>query len=175
MENSDIVPPPGKIPFCILFGTFAKSVSKTCREEIFIKLISFFCSMVYITEKEADKVANELSKSSSKEIKAILKKIKSPKNKRIYVSGRSEITKLLKKAFNDKREIKIRYYSPHNDEQTTRIIDVYKIWKDAITAFCHLRQKERTFVIGRISSATLLDSKYRIPKGWSPNSIILDK
>lgn len=131
--------------------------------------------MAYITKKEADKIANELSKSSSKELKAILKRIKSAKNKRIYVTGRSEITKLLKKAFKDKREIKIRYYSPHNDERTTRVIDVYKIWKDAVTAFCHLRQDERTFVIGRISSATLLDSRYGIPKRWSPNSIILDK
>ena len=73
------------------------------------------------------------------------------------------------------RKVKIRYYSPNNDEHTTRVINVYKIWKDAVTAFCTLRQEERTFVIKRISSAALLDDKYRIPKGWSPESIIFDK
>ncbi len=88
---------------------------------------------------------------------------------------RSEIVKLLKKAFKDKKRIKIKYYSPHNDEHSTRLIDIYKIWKNAVTAFCQLRQDERTFVIGRISSVTVLEYKYKIPKGWRPQSIISDK
>lgn len=89
--------------------------------------------------------------------------------------GISEITKVLKKGFAEKKSVKIGYYSPHSDEHTTRVIDVYKIWKDAIAAFCHLRQEERTFVIGRISSATASKNRYRIPKGWRPQSIILDR
>ncbi len=88
---------------------------------------------------------------------------------------RTELTKLLKNAFKDKKSVKIGYYSLHSDEHTTRVIDVYKIWKDAITAFCHLRQEDRTFVIGRISSAAVLEKSYRIAKGWKPQSIILDK
>ncbi len=88
---------------------------------------------------------------------------------------RLEKIKLLKKAFKDKKSIKIRYSGPHSDEHTTRVIDVYKLWKDAITAFCHSRKEERTFVIGRISSAAVLEKSYRIPKGWQPQSIILDK
>ncbi len=82
---------------------------------------------------------------------------------------------MLKKAFADKKSVKIRYYSPHSDEHTTRIVDVYKIWKDAVTAFCHLRQDERTFVIGRISSVTMSKNKYKIPKGWQPQSTILER
>ncbi|MBI2145314.1 WYL domain-containing protein [Candidatus Woesearchaeota archaeon] len=82
---------------------------------------------------------------------------------------------LLKKAFEHKKSLKITYYSPHNNEHTTRVIDVYKIWKSAITAFCHLRNEERTFVIARISSVTLLKTRYKIPRGWQPQSIILDK
>ncbi|MBU0760966.1 MAG: WYL domain-containing protein [Nanoarchaeota archaeon] len=47
--------------------------------------------------------------------------------------------------------------------------------KDCIVAFCNLREDERTFVIDRINAAALLDDKYSIPKGWEPESIILDK
>lgn len=46
--------------------------------------------------------------------------------------------------------------------------------KDCIIAFCHLREEERTFVVDRINKAALLDEKYKIPKNWTPESIILD-
>lgn len=46
---------------------------------------------------------------------------------------------------------------------------------DCIIAYCHLRGEERTFVIERINSAAILNERYTIPKGWCPESIILDK
>ena len=131
--------------------------------------------MVYLTKKDANKIIKELSKTKNKEIIGILTKLKSPEKRRIYVTSRADINRLLKKAFDEKRKVKIRYYSPHNDENTIRIVDIYKMYNGVITAFCHLRDEERNFVIDRISSAAILDEKYSIPKGWSPESIILDK
>ena len=131
--------------------------------------------MVYLTKKEAEEIVKEVSDSQNKKIKEIVKKLKSPEKRRVYVNDKQEIKKLLRKAFNEKRKVKIRYYSFHSDESTTRIIDIYKIYKRAITAFCHLREEERNFVIDRINSATLLDEKYNIPNNWEPEDIILDK
>jgi len=131
--------------------------------------------MVYLTKKEADKIVKELSKSSDKEIKSIVKKLNFPEKRAVYVHDKTGTMRLLKKAFNEKRKVKIRYYSLSSDEVRNRIVDIYQIYNGCIIAFCHLRGEERTFVIDRINSATILDEKYKIPKGWSPESIILDK
>lgn len=131
--------------------------------------------MVYLTKKEAKKIAKALPKNSDKEIKNIIKRLKSPEKRIVYVTRKLEIRKLLHKAFDEKRKVKIRYYSPHSDEHTTRIIDIYQIYINSIIAYCHLREDERTFAIKRINSATILDEKYSIPKNWTPESIILDK
>ena len=131
--------------------------------------------MVYLSKNDADVIIKELSKTKDKEIADIIKKLKFPKKKNIYVDSKEDRNRLLEKAFNEKRKVKIRYYSPHTDENTTRVVDIYKIYNGVITAFCHLREEERNFVIDRINSAAILDEKYSIPKGWSPESIILDK
>jgi len=91
-----------------------------------------------------------------------------------YARESAEIKRLLKKAFKQKRSIKIKYYSLSSDEVKYRIIDIYQLHKDCITAYCHLRDDERTFVMDRIIQAKLLDKGYEIPKGWSPESIILN-
>jgi len=130
--------------------------------------------MVYISKKDAEKIIRGLADTSNEEIKKIIIKLKSSE-KRIYVNGEREITKLIQKAFKEKRKLKIRYYSLHSDENTTRVIDVRQIHENCIVAHCHLREGERVFRIDRISSATILNEKYAIPKGWRPESIILDK
>ena len=130
--------------------------------------------MVYLTKKDADTIIEELSNNPNEEIRGIIKKIISPE-KKIYIKNKLGIMKLLNKAFDEKRKVKIRYYSPHSDEYTTRVIDIYQICINSIIAFCHLRGEERTFVLERISSAAILDEKYNVPKNWSPESIILDK
>ena len=91
-----------------------------------------------------------------------------------YARELAEIKRLLKKAFKQKRSIKIKYYSLSSDEVKYRIIDIYQLHKDCIIAYCHLRDDERTFVIDRIIQAKLLDEDYKIPKGWTPESIILN-
>jgi predicted DNA-binding transcriptional regulator YafY len=131
--------------------------------------------MKYLTKKETNIILKNLSNTSNKNVKNIIKKLKSPGKKRVYVHEKSEVRKLLEKTFKEKRRVKIRYYSPHSDEHTTRVVEIYQFQGDVITTFCHLRKDERNFVIDRITSAAILDEKYTIPKGWSPESIILDK
>ena len=131
--------------------------------------------MVYLTKKESNKIVKELSKNPDKEINKLLQKIRFPEKMRAYNKDKSEIRKLLQKAFDEKRKVKIRYYSPHSDEHTTRIIDIYQIYLNSIIAYCHLRKDERTFAIERINSVAILEKKFKIPKNWSPESIILDK
>jgi len=131
--------------------------------------------MAYLSKKDAEVVIKELSKNSNAEIKSIIKKLKSPEKRRVYMTSKTDINRLLKRAFKEKRKVKIRYYSPHNDESTIRVVDIYKIYNGVIACFCHLREDERNFVIDRINSVAILDEKYSIPKGWSPESIILDR
>jgi len=130
--------------------------------------------MVYLTKKDANKIIKQLSNSRNKEIKEVIKKLKSSEKRKIYVNNNTAIKKLLQKAFDEKRKIKIRYYSPHSDEFTTRVIEIYQINTNSIITYCYLRDDERVFVIERIRSAAILDEKYSIPKNWSPESIILD-
>ncbi|MFH1365224.1 MAG: WYL domain-containing protein [archaeon] len=130
--------------------------------------------MVYLSKKEGDIIIRALSNTSNKEIKSIIEKIKYSE-KRIYIKDKIGIRRLLKKAFSEKRKVKIKYCSPHSDELTNRIVDIYQVHKECLVTFCHLREEERTFVIERINSATILNEKYVIPKNWHPESIILDK
>ncbi len=131
--------------------------------------------MVYLTKKEAEKLTKERSKNKNKQINGIIEKLKSPEKRRVYVTSKADINRLLKRAFKEKRKVKIRYYSPHNDESTIRVVDIYKICNGVIACFCHLREDERNFVIDRINSVGILNEEYSIPKCWSPESIILDK
>ena len=94
--------------------------------------------MAYLSEKDAEIVIKELSKNSNAEIKGIVKKLKSPGKRRVYMTSKADINRLLKRAFREKRKVKIRYYSPHNDESTMRIVDIYKIYNGVIAGFCHL-------------------------------------
>jgi len=95
------------------------------------------------------------------------------KNMKNYVKEPNQIKKLLKKAFKQKNSIKIKYYSLLSDEVKYRIVDIYQLQSDCIIAYCHLRKRERAFVIDRIIQARLFDEEYKIPNGWSPESIIL--
>lgn len=131
--------------------------------------------MTYLTKKEAETIMQALPKKHTEEIAAIIKKIQSPPLRRIYVTDTSRIERLLKRAFKEKRKVKINYYSHSSDEVTNRIIDIYQWHDDCIIAYCNLREDERTFVLKRINKAALLDETYTIPKGWKPESIILKK
>ncbi len=131
--------------------------------------------MVHLNKKEAEEVIRVLSKIKSKKTAEIIRKMKSPQQRLIYAIYRHQIRAIIKRAFKEKRKIKINYYSFSSDEVTNRVIDIYQIHNDCVVAYCNLRKEERTFVTRRINKAALLDEKYKIPKNWSPESIILNK
>ncbi len=125
--------------------------------------------MVSLTKIEKQKLKEILAKSESKEAKSILDKIS--KEKKIkYAYDKKEIRALLKQAFKEKKNVKIRYYSLFSDEVKWRTISIYQFCSDFIIAYCHLRNEERTFVTDRISQAAILNELYKIPKGWVSES-----
>jgi len=127
--------------------------------------------MVSLTKSEKVKLKKVLSKSKDKEAKRILDKINNEKRLK-YVYEPKEIHSLLKKAYKQRKNVKIRYYSLSSNEVRWRKVSIYQIGSDFIVAFCHLRGEERTFVTSRISQAAILDESYKIPKDWEPESIV---
>ena len=131
--------------------------------------------MVSLNKKEAERIVKVLSNNKNKEIKEIIRKIKTKQQRPTYIHILPDIKELLYKAYKEKRKVKINYYSLSSDQVTTRIIDIYQIHKDCVIAYCNLRQDERTFVTRRINAAALINGTYKIPKNWTPKSIILNK
>jgi len=113
--------------------------------------------MVSLTKNEKNKLKDILAKSEVKEAKNILEKINKEK-KLEYVYDKKGINALLKKAYQEKKKIKIRYYSLSSDEVKWRKVAIYQFDPDFIIAFCYLRNEERTFVMNRISQAAILES-----------------
>ena len=125
--------------------------------------------MVSLTKVEKQKLKEILVKSESKEAKDILDKIS--KEKKIkYVEDKRGIITLLRKAYQEKKKVKIRYYSLTSDEVRWRKVDIYQFDEEFIITFCYLRNEERVFKTARISRAAMLDENYKIPKGWTPES-----
>ncbi len=125
--------------------------------------------MVSLTKSEKQKLKEILAKSDDEEAKDILKKINNEKKVK-YVNDKKEIIFLLKKAFKEKKKVKIQYYSHMSDEVTIRKVAIYKFEPNVITCYCYLREDERVFRTDRINKATMLDETYKIPKGWTPES-----
>lgn len=127
--------------------------------------------MVSLTKSEKQKLTELLAKSKDSESKKIFKKLNEEKRNK-YTYDKKDINRLLKKAHREKKRVRIRYYSLSSDEVKWRKVDIYQFDPDFIIAFCYLRNEERTFVINRISQATILDEGYKIPKNWIPKSIV---
>ncbi|MBI2630051.1 WYL domain-containing protein [Candidatus Pacearchaeota archaeon] len=125
--------------------------------------------MVSLTKTEKQKLKRILSKSKYKDAKDILRKMNNEKRLK-YAYDRKDIISLLRKAYKEKKKVKIRYYSLSSDEVKWRIVDIYKLDSEFVIAFCHLRQEERTFVINRINQAAILDESYKVPKDWISES-----
>ena len=127
--------------------------------------------MVSLTKAEKQKLKEILTKSKDRETKQILNKISNEKKlKSVY--DQREIRALLRKAFREKKKVKIRYYSLTSDEVRWRKVAIYKFDGEFIIAFCYLRNEERVFKTKRISQATMLDESYKIPKGWVSDSYV---
>ena len=127
--------------------------------------------MVSLTKSEKAKLKEVLAKSKDKDTKRILNKLNNEKRLK-YAYELKEIRSLLKKAYQRRKNVKIRYYSLSSDEVRWRKVSIYQFDPDFIIAYCHLRGEERTFVTSRISQAAMLDESYKIPKGWEPESIV---
>jgi predicted DNA-binding transcriptional regulator YafY len=125
--------------------------------------------MISFTRSQKEKLKEILEKSKDEDAKEILNKIKNEKKLR-YVYDEKDIRLLLRQAFKEKKKVKIRYYSLSSDEIKWRTVSIYQLGSNFIIAFCHLRGEERTFVIDRISQATILDKSYNIPNGREPKS-----
>ena len=120
--------------------------------------------MVSLTKTEKQKLKEILVKSEIKEAKKILNKINKEKKLK-YAYDKKDVQALLKQAFKEKKNVKIRYYSLSSDEVKWRTVSIYQLGDDFIIAYCHLRGEERTFVTSRINQAAILDESYKIPKG----------
>lgn len=131
--------------------------------------------MVYLRKKETGEITKALSKINNKKITKFIKKINSSQKIVNYIYHQKGIRLLLMRAFKEKKKIKINYYSLSSDEVKSRMVDIYQLHDECIVAYCNLRKEERTFVIRRIKKAMLLDEKYKIPRGWTPESIIINK
>jgi len=125
--------------------------------------------MVSLTKAEKTKLKEILVKSNDNEAKKILDKINNERKLK-YTCDKKQIIQLLRKAFQEKKKVKIQYYSHMSDEVTMRKVAIYKFEPEVITCYCYLRDDERVFRTDRINKAVMLDETYKIPKGWTPES-----
>lgn len=131
--------------------------------------------MVQLNKSEAREIVKALLNNENEAIKRIIEKMETKSQRPSYIYGNAEIRAILRKALKEKRKVKIRYYSLSSEKTTNRIVDISQLGKDHMIAYCNLREEERVFAIKRIGRAAIMNESYSIPKGWSPQSIILNK
>lgn len=72
-----------------------------------------------------------------------------------------------------KRRLRIGYGKLEDGEGVSRVVDPYHIFSYKGTwhllAYCHTREMIRDFVLGRISSAELLDEPFKVPGSFKPD------
>ena len=87
----------------------------------------------------------------------------------------SQINSLISQAFEGKRRLAITYYSPTDDQVSTREITPLQLTtfenRDFLIAFCESAGGQRTFRVDRIQSATLLESPASQIPTSSPDDI----
>lgn len=78
------------------------------------------------------------------------------------------ILQIIESAFNGRQRLSIEYVSAEDNDglgyKKARLIDVYKIKKHEVEAYCHLRQAMRSFRLNRIVAATPIAESYVIPQ-----------
>jgi proteasome accessory factor C len=78
------------------------------------------------------------------------------------------VLRSLQQAAADHRQVEIDYYSFGRDERARRVVDPYTVFSAGgqwyASAWCHRVDDERLFRVDRISSATVLDSRFAPPK-----------
>ncbi|MFH1511543.1 MAG: WYL domain-containing protein [Candidatus Woesearchaeota archaeon] len=128
--------------------------------------------MKSLTLDEKSELAKALKNNLNPHIRSALGKIMAKSVRVSYVRDKKRIKEILRKAFRQKKDVRIQYYSLSSDETRYRNISIYQLGDEWVIAYCHLRQEKRTFVIKRILAAALLKDDYRIQRNWQPRSIV---
>ena len=81
----------------------------------------------------------------------------------------SRVYTTLKKAFEHSKTVEIEYFNMESAEFKKRKLDVYYTSAKYTIGYCHLRKEIRKFRTSRISSAKIINSKYKIPKSFDKN------
>ncbi len=70
-----------------------------------------------------------------------------------------------------RKQLDFTYYSPGRDEYNNRVVDPYHALNYMgtfyVIAYCNLRKKLRSFVLGRISNLKVLDSTFTVKKDFN--------
>lgn len=112
------------------------------------------------------KINNNLPNEAKDKIdKDFLRKKYHPYNNNID----SKVYTTLKKAFEQSKTVEIEYFNMEGAEFKKRKLDVYYTSTKYTIGYCHLRKEIRKFRTSRISSAKLINSKYKISKSFDKN------
>lgn len=80
------------------------------------------------------------------------------------------IISIVEEALNGRTRLAIEYISAEDNDglgyAKSRLVDVYRIKKNEIEAYCHLRRALRSFRINRILKAELTGESYTIPQDF---------
>lgn len=73
---------------------------------------------------------------------------------------RSRVMKVLRKAIQERRVVRLRYQGGHAGVVTTRVVEPHQLRAGLLRAFCRWRGRERTFRLDRILSLEILDERW---------------
>lgn len=129
----------------------------------------------FIYSKELDaalnKVMSALPTSFKNRIKNWEDRITYIKSPHIDFSVHENKIRELERAIENRRTIKIHYFSLNSGETTTRKVNPYKIFLNSgaayLVGFCHKRDEKRIFRVDRIRSIVICRSQFEIPENFS--------
>ena len=82
---------------------------------------------------------------------------------------------LLQRAIDDRRALRLRYYSASRDERSERTVDPLRMFdadrRTYLEAWCRQAEGLRLFRLDRIEDATLLDEPAAVPEGVQPRDL----
>jgi proteasome accessory factor C len=80
-----------------------------------------------------------------------------------------ETLSVLRTAVDERRMVRIDYYSYGRDQRRERVIEPRRFYSDDgnwyVAGYCHLARADRVFRVDRMRSATLLDDTFESPQG----------
>jgi proteasome accessory factor C len=87
----------------------------------------------------------------------------------------AELADRLRRAVDDRRQVRLDYYVPTRDESTERVVDPLRVvsadGQTYLDAYCHLAEDQRLFRLDRISTAEVLDTAVDRHAGLQPRDL----